>query len=103
MSETDNSMALMLGEIRGQVRQVVDQFAVLSGKIDALTATLNQMAHIPAEMQALKDRVAALEATEQQRQGAMSFGSILIKAAPWIGPLAVTAGAATIAMKGLGQ
>lgn len=103
MSEADNSMALMLGEIRGQVRQVVDQFAVLSGKIDAQTAALNQMAHLPAEMQSLKDRVAVLEAAEQQRKGAMSLGSIIVKIVPWLPPALVAGGAAAIAMKGLGQ
>ncbi|QSR18397.1 hypothetical protein [Novosphingobium sp. KA1] len=103
MSEADNSMALMLGEIRGEVRQVVDHVATLAGKIDALTASLHQMAHLPAELQALKDRVATLEAAEQQRRGAMGLGSIIIKALPWLPPAIVAGGAAAVAMKGLGQ
>ena len=103
MSEADNSMALMLGEIRGQVRQIVEQFAALSAKLEALTTAVNQAAHLPEEMQALKLRVAALEAAEQQRRGAMSLGSILIKALPWVGPAIVTAATVAIAMKGLGQ
>ncbi|TCM21468.1 hypothetical protein EDF56_101132 [Novosphingobium sp. PhB165] len=102
MSETDNSMALMLGEIRGEVRQVVDHVAVLASKIDALTTAVNQAAHLPEELQALKVRVTALEASEQQRRGAMSLGAAIMKALPWLLPAIAAGGAAAVVTKGVG-
>lgn len=91
-----------IGEIRGQLREVVHNLNNVSQKLDAIalkTATNN---NIPSEIAELKVRVTALEDSENQRKGAVNLGAWLLKT-----PLVAWVAAAGLAVwaffKGHGQ
>jgi len=69
-------LALVLGEIRGQLRELMHSTANVSQKLDALAL-----------------RVAALEVEQAQRKGASDFLQLLLKspALGWVVGAAVTA------------
>ena len=72
----ETGIALLLGEINGQMRELIQSTHSTGLKIDALAA-----------------RVAALEAAEQRRQGASSVLSTILKspALGWLVGAAITA------------
>lgn len=71
----DTGIALLLGEIKGQMRELIHSINLAAQKIDALAA-----------------RVSALEAEHQRRQGATSLIAGLLKspALGWLTGAAVT-------------
>lgn len=62
MGQIDNGIAMLLGEIRGQMRELIHSTNNTSMKLDAIGA-----------------RVAALEAEQQRRAGANGALSLLLK------------------------
>jgi len=82
---------IMLGEMRGQLRELVHATNNNSGKTDALTREVIEIKGVAAAIAALNVRVTAVESdvsilkTERnRREGALSLGEWLIKMVPWL-------------------
>lgn len=76
-----------LGELRGQMREISNSVNAMSQKLDAIALSAASHQHMPDEMEKIKERIAALEAAEHGRKGAISLGSTVMKS-PLIGWLA---------------
>jgi len=70
---------MILGEMRGQMREVVHGLNNLSGKFDALSREVIGLGPLAADVAALRLKVAALEASEAQRVGAMKFSTWFLR------------------------
>src|SRR3546814_5823753 len=68
------SMSMTLGELKGQMREIVHQLNNMSSKMDAISHEISKNSGIPEEVEKLKLRVAALEEKESKREGAMGLG-----------------------------
>ena len=68
-----------LGEFRGQLRELNHNMASISVKLDAISMTTAQNHDLPGQITDLKARVTLLEQREHERNGAMTFGSMLVK------------------------
>ena len=106
----DQSLPLMIGEMKGQLRELIHQFNNMAHKIEDLMRSVDRTAHLPAAVEenkadiaALNVRVTALEAIEHQRKGAFSLGSVLVKMIPWLIPAGVLGGVAALVGKAVGQ
>lgn len=93
---SDSSMPIMIGEMRGQLRELIHGFNNLSQAMMGLQSSVDKSAHLPGELAELKLRIAALEARmsvieaeKNQRAGAMSLGSALLRspAIAWLAAL----------------
>lgn len=91
MAPVDNqSMALMLGEMRGQLRELVHQVANLAQKFEDVAKTVDGSKHIPGlisenktEIETLKARVTKLETSESERRGAIGLSAWIFKTVPF--------------------
>lgn len=92
MADPPDTTGMMLGEMKGQMRELIHNVNNLSSKMDSLTERVVGAAGLPAKVKELEERVAVLEADRHKRDGAMSFGGWLLKS-PLLGWLA-TAGVA---------
>lgn len=81
---------MTLGEVKGQLREVVHSVNNMSQKIDALAGRVAASSNIPGDLAALDVRVTALETDKHKRDGAMGFGGWLLKS-PLVGWLATAA------------
>src|SRR3546814_8706588 len=77
-------MSMTLGELKGQMREIVHQLNNMSSKMDAISHEISKNSGIPEEVEKLKLRVAALEEKESKREGAMGLG-VWIMRSPLIG------------------
>ena len=78
MTTPTETMTLMLGEMRGQLRELVHGQNNTASKVDALGHELAKISNLPAEIAELRIRVADLEKDRNKRDGAMGFGSWLL-------------------------
>lgn len=85
------SLSMTLGEVRGQLREVIHTMNNTAQKIDALTREVVEAKGLPADLAALEvrlgmaeARLALLEAAENKRVGAMGLGNWLLKHWPAI-------------------
>lgn len=67
----DTELYTMMGELKGQMREVVHSVNNLSQKVDAIT---RENSHLPGEVSDLKARVKILEEAEHRRTGATNLG-----------------------------
>lgn len=88
------SMVLMMGEMRGQLRELIHGFNNLSQTVSGLASSVDKSMHLPAEISELKSRVTALEVRmtaletdRSRREAVMGFGQSLMKS-PALGWLA---------------
>ncbi|MES1971787.1 MAG: hypothetical protein V4472_04955 [Pseudomonadota bacterium] len=91
-----DSAGLLLGEMKGQLRELIHNLNTMSAKIDSLTERVIGASGLPGKVRELEERIAALEADKNKRDGAMGFGSWLLRS-PAIAWLA-TAGVAIWAL-----
>ncbi len=68
-----------LGELRGQLRELIHNVNNMSVKIDSLSEKSAQSHDHPMEIVSIKERLSALEIAEQKRNGAFSFGALFLK------------------------
>ena len=105
---TSETMYLMVGEIRGQLRElsatvngVQQVIGDVHEKVANLSNTPGQVNGLKAEVTELENRVTRIEATEHQRTGALKLGEALLRALPWSVPAAVFGIAIAFAEKAL--
>lgn len=79
-----HSLAVMMGEMRGQLGELIKLQTEHSKKIDALIEQAAIHADLPAKLIALELRVTALEAAANRHDGAMGLGEMILKS-PAIG------------------
>ena len=80
----------MLGEMRGQLRELVHQFNNLAQKFEDVAKAVDASSHLPnqiaenkADIAALQIRVSALETKESERRGAVKLSEWAFKTVPW--------------------
>lgn len=81
MSATDlQSLIMAVGEMRGQLREIVHTMNNMAQALNAATTAIAKLETIPAnvakveaDVASLEKRVAALEVAEHKRKGAISF------------------------------
>lgn len=96
------SMVLMMGEMRGQLRELIHGFNNLSQTVSGLASSVDKSMHLPAEISELKSRVTALEVRmtaletdRSRREAVMGFGQAMFRSPVlgWIGAAAVAVAA----------
>lgn len=87
------SQDMILGEMRGQLREVVHGLNNLSSKVDGLSREVIGLGPLAAEIGELKTRVAQLEAANNRSEGAKGLGAAVLRspALAWVISAAVTA------------
>lgn len=99
----DKGLAMAVGEVRGQLRELIHSVNNVSQKVDAVAEKVAVASNIPARVDDLDNRVTALETDKNKRDGAMGFGGWLLRS-PLFGWLATAAVAAWALVKGkMGQ
>lgn len=93
-----HTLAVKVGEISGQLREIVHSQNNMSMKLDGLTEKL-LTAPTQADFQKLAARVDALEAKEDRRDGATGLGAAILKS-PVLGWAVGIVVAAIAAVKG---
>jgi hypothetical protein len=78
------SLAVMVGEMRGQLREAVHTLNNVSGKIDGLTREVLGLGPIAADLIDLKARIKVLEETDNRQAGAAGIVQAILKS-PLIG------------------
>lgn len=94
MSPTpDLDSAVILGEMRGQLRELVHSSNNNSMKIDGLAREMAAANVLLNQVTALSERITALEADRNRRDGALGLGGWLMKTPviQWILMIALTA------------
>lgn len=84
MGELDNSTAMMLGEVRGQLRELVHQGNNQAMKNDAVARTLAKLESVPDDIAEIKNRLTALE-TERARRESERGMFIAVMRSPALG------------------
>jgi hypothetical protein len=86
-SPPDTNTVLILGEVRGQLREIIHNMNNQAQKNDAVAAQLAKLEGMPERLSAIETRLVSLETDKHRRDGAMGFGGWLMKS-PLIGWLA---------------
>lgn len=93
MTESSDHNTMILGEMRGQLREVVHSMNNLSAKFDGLSREVIGLGPLSTDVAELKVKVSALEAHKNRSEGARSFGTLILKspALGWLAGAAVSA------------
>lgn len=88
-----NSQDMILGELRGQMREVIHGMNNLSSKVDGLSREVIGLGSLAGEMADMKSRIAVLEIGHNRREGATGILAALLKspALGWLVGAAITA------------
>jgi len=84
MNEPLDTTGMMLGEIKGQMRELVHTVNNMSMKMDGLTEKVISAQELPGKVADLDRRVVLLETDMNRRAGAMGFGGWIINS-PLVG------------------
>ena len=98
----DPGTAFQLGKIEGQLRELIHQQNNEAMKNTARDEKLAKLANVPADIVAIKLEVATLKTDKDRRDGALGFGSALLKS-PLVLWLAIAALAAWNWIRGHAQ
>lgn len=87
------SQDMILGEMRGQLREMVHQMNNLSAKFDGLSREVIGLGPLAVDVAELKLRVAALSDEKNRREGAAGVAQAIMKspALGWLVGAAITA------------
>ncbi len=99
MTSQHDTTSMLLGEIKGQMRELIHNLNNATTKIDVLTEKVIAAAALPARIEKLEERMTALEADRNRRDGAMSFGGWVVRS-PLVGWLAGAGLALWMLLKG---
>jgi hypothetical protein len=94
--------AMLLGEMKAQLRELVHQGNNQAMKNDAFVKTLAKLETLPADIAEIKERLTKLEASEHQRDGERGLLATVLQSplVQWAATLAV---ALYVWWKGHGQ
>ena len=84
MNEPLDTTGMMLGELKGQMREVVHTLNNMSMKLDGMSEKVISAQELPGKVADIDRRVGILETDKNRRDGAMGFGGWLLKS-PLIG------------------
>lgn len=84
MPEPTDTTGMMLGELKGQMRELIHNVHNLTQKVDVLAERVIGAAGLPGKVKDLEGRLVVLETEKNKREGAMGFGSWVLKS-PTIG------------------
>jgi hypothetical protein len=87
MTQPSDSTMMILGEVRGQLREIIHNMNNQALKNDAVAAQLAKLEGVPAQLKAMEERLTNLETDKHRRDGAMGFGLQILKS-PIVGWLA---------------
>ena len=102
MTDPAETTGVMLGELKGQMRELIHNVNNLSAKMDALTREVVSAAGLPAKVKEIEERVTLLETDKNKRDGAMGFGGWLLRS-PAVGWLVGAAFYAWAVLTGKGH
>lgn len=77
--QNDTQLAIVIGEMRGQVREMIHAQNNIAMKVDAISQMVMLAAGLPDTVSALSTRVATLEADLNKREGATGVVSAILK------------------------
>jgi uncharacterized coiled-coil protein SlyX len=69
---------MILGELRGQVRELVHSVNNLNGKFDALTREVVALGPLAADISEIKQRLAKLEDTDSRQTGGIETLKVVL-------------------------
>lgn len=79
MAEQPENVAFAIGEIRGQLREVIHTMNNTAQKVDAIGEKVILAAALPEMVSGLAVRLSALEAKENRREGATGIVSTIMR------------------------
>jgi hypothetical protein len=77
--QNDTQLAIVIGEMRGQVREMIHAQNNIAMKVDAISQMVMLAAGLPDTVSAINARVTALEADLNKREGATGVVSVILK------------------------
>ncbi|MGL5735493.1 MAG: hypothetical protein ACRCYS_11555 [Beijerinckiaceae bacterium] len=80
----ESNVAMILGEVRGQLREIIHTMNAERSKLESVAVTLSKLDGVPAKLVSIENRLTALEAERNRRDGAMGIVAALLKS-PLIG------------------
>jgi predicted DNA repair protein MutK len=90
MTQTSD-IHMMIGEMRGQLREAIHTMNNTSQKIDGLIREVAEIkgvsivvAAMEVRLKAVENKVETLEADKSRRQGALSLGEWIVRLMPWL-------------------
>lgn len=84
MTDADPNTALLLGEVRGQLRELNHGMNNMAQERAAIVRQLAKLEAIPDRLTALEIRLNSLETDRSRRDGAVGFGAWMLKS-PLVG------------------
>ena len=93
MPDAQSSQDMILGEMRGQLREVVHSMNILSTKYEGLSAEVIRLGPLASELIDIKTRLLALETQRHRHDGATGLAGVILKspALGWLVGAAITA------------
>lgn len=93
MTEPLDTTGMMLGELKGQMRELIHNVGNMAMKLDGLTEKVIADQHLPAKVADIDRRVTDLETDKNRRDGAMGLSGWLLKSpiVGWLVGMALTA------------
>lgn len=85
--EIDPNTAMLLGEVRGQLREIIHNMNNQGQERAAMARQLAKLEQVPDRLTAIESRLNSLETDRHRRDGAMGFGVWLLKS-PLVGWIA---------------
>ena len=88
-----DTTGMMLGELKGQMRELIHNVNNLAQKVDGLGERVIGAAGLPKRIEDLEARVTMLETEKNKREGASGFAGLLLKspALGWLVGAAISA------------
>jgi hypothetical protein len=99
MADPIDTTGIMLGELKGQMREVVHTLNNMSMKLDGLSEKVISAQELPSKVAEIDRRVTILETDKNRRDGAMGLGGWLLHS-PLVGWLVGAGITAWVMLKG---
>ena len=91
MTTPTESVGEKLGEIRGQLREVIHNMNNHTSKQDAIGEKLSKLEGVPDQLTKIDERITSLETHRHRQDGAAGFGKWLMQSPiiTWLGLMAL--------------
>lgn len=93
-----HALALALGELKGQLRELIHASNNTATKVDGIAERVFAWGDLPGAVAKLEKRIDALEADRDRRDGAIGFGAAILNSKAFGGVIVVLV-AAYVAIK----